>query len=129
MGRAFPEAQMFAPLIYGINPYPAALSDEKGNSVVLATCAGFKWLEKLLRITVIEYGCIGCLALLALTGEQVRRVMIPNSISHAWNIGKAIYDAKRLNQSPTDALNKATGGKSIFTGKVSDVSRVTKGFT
>ena len=37
MGRAFPEVQMTTFMIYGAEGTPAALADEKGNSVVLSS--------------------------------------------------------------------------------------------
>lgn len=84
MGRAFPELQMYTPVIYGLDPFPAALCDEKGNSVILASSAGSKWLENLMRVVVTQYGGVGALALLPLTGSQVKSIMMQSSLRLAY---------------------------------------------
>ena len=37
MGRAFPEVQMSTFFIYGLDPSPGAIADDKGNVVVFKT--------------------------------------------------------------------------------------------
>ena len=49
MGRAFPEVQMTTFFIYGAQPSPAAIADEKGNVVVFRHVIDMFWLEKFAR--------------------------------------------------------------------------------
>lgn len=56
MGRAFPELQMFLPFIYGAQPHPAAIADEKGNVLAMAKVVSSRELENYFRIICINMG-------------------------------------------------------------------------
>ena len=58
MGRAFPELQMYLPMIYGSLPYPTCLADHKGNVVAISHCDSPKSLEGVLRLETIRMGCV-----------------------------------------------------------------------
>jgi len=49
MGRAFPEVQMTTFFIYGQDPSPAAIADDKGNVVVFNKVVDMFWLERFAR--------------------------------------------------------------------------------
>ena len=54
MGRAFPELQMFCPFIYGLQPYPAAVADDKGNAVVCTHVDSAERLEDFFRAVCVK---------------------------------------------------------------------------
>lgn len=56
MGRAFPELQMFTPYIYGANAFPAALSDNKGESITCTNVGSSVELEKFFRMETVRMG-------------------------------------------------------------------------
>lgn len=129
MGRAFPELQMITYLIYGGNPAPAALADERGNQVVLSEVTDAMWLEKIARAVTIEMGGHAGLAASPMDGAHCRRTIIPNTLRLAHRIGLAVLDARRTHQDPGEAIISVTGGRRYLRGKVVDLERrTTRGF-
>ncbi len=58
MGRAFPEIQMYLPLIYGCRPWPSCVADNKGDVVSCSHVTDAKSLEGFFRIECIRMGCV-----------------------------------------------------------------------
>lgn len=129
MGRAFPELQMVTYLIYGGPPAPAAVADEKGNRTVLSQVSDVYTLERVARAVTVEYGGHAGLAMCAMTGARARSTCVPRTLSLALRIGRAIARAHRDSESATRALLEATGGCSLFRGKIVDLERrLVRGF-
>ena len=56
-GRAVPKLSMWLPFLYGIKPYPSALSDADGNKVVCCTHIDKPdQLETFFRVKIVEMG-------------------------------------------------------------------------
>ena len=75
MGRAFPEVQMSTFFIYGIDPAPGAIADDKGNVVVFRTVVDMYWLERFARHVAIDMGAGAGFATAPMQGvvrEEVR---------------------------------------------------------
>ena len=66
MGRAFPELQMVTHTIYGISSTPFAMSDERGNTVLMETISN-KWTETFARSVTVNMGAMSMIALYAAT--------------------------------------------------------------
>lgn len=128
MGRAFPELQMVTFHLYGASATPMALSDEKGNSVVLDTVDNF-WAEKIARVITVRMGGWATIAIYPMNGEIYRKAVIPGTISKAIEIGETLTEAKKFGKDPFDALLDVTEGFELFEGKIVDVSRwIVSGF-
>ena len=56
MGRAFPEIQMSTFFIYGHDPSPGAIADDKGNVVIFKTVVDMYWLERFARHIAVDMG-------------------------------------------------------------------------
>ena len=56
MGRAFPEMQMSTFFIYGLDPSPGAIADDKGNVVVFKKVVDMFWLERFARHVAVDMG-------------------------------------------------------------------------
>ncbi|KAA8650855.1 hypothetical protein EYZ11_004704 [Aspergillus tanneri] len=123
MGRAFPTMYHVTFSIYGHSLVPCALADAKGNVSLVMNADSPERLEKLLRTTAIELG-LGC-AVCAnpLSGSAVKSHGVPNTISLAWYLGRAIHMARRQKSSYIDAIFDVCAGKLLFTGKIVDVRR------
>ncbi len=130
MGRAFPELQMTTYLIYGGSPEPAALADERGNTVVLSHVTDAGWLERIARAVTIEMGGHAGLATTVMTGAQCKATIIPGTLRLALRIGDAVLSARRAkDRHPSDAVLGVVGGTRYLRGKVVDVERrATRGF-
>ncbi|MER3468423.1 MAG: DUF917 domain-containing protein [Thermoflexus sp.] len=134
MGRAFPELQMETFAIYGLSGSPIAMKDEKCNSALLLTVDNY-YLEWIARGVTIRMGGTAYIAEYAMSGRELKRTAIRNSVSLAIKIGRAIREARESGGSPLDALIRVTEGTNygkaltLFKGKIVDVERrTTAGF-
>lgn len=125
MGRAFPELQQVTHSIYGISSTPLAMSDERGNTVLMETI-GNKWTETFARSITVNMGAMAMIALYAATVEQLKEASIQGTISLAEEIGKTIRCARLEEADPVKTVREAVGGFEIFKGKISDVARRTE---
>lgn len=129
MGRAFPELQMNTFFIYGLQPWPGALCDEKGNTVVFTEVQSALWLEKLARTGTVAMGCTAGFALPPLTGRQVNEWGVKYTVSQVWRLGKTVIEARAERRDPVAAILAQERGKLLFRGKIVDVARwTTEGF-
>ena len=129
MGRAFPEAQMTSFAIGGLRPYPLTLADIRDNEVVVARASSWKWMERLSRKACTEVGSVAATCKAPRTGKEVKEWGIRNTTTQAIRLGHIVREARRLKTDPIRALLEAEGGRSLFRGKVKDVSRrTTEGF-
>lgn len=126
MGRAFPELQQVMPSLGGLPATPMALTDDKGNSVVLDTVDNV-WTERLARNLTVEMGCSAILANYPMTGADAKAHLIEGTISLAARIGSSVRAARAAHRDPVDAALDVVGGSRLFSGKVVDVSRRTTG--
>jgi uncharacterized protein len=128
MGRAFPELQMVLPTLAGIPTTPLALADEKGNTAVFRT-AGNHWAERLARSATVDMGCSATTAQYVLRGDQLADALVAGTLSRAERLGALIAQARAAHADPVAAAAAELGGRLLFTGKVTDVSRrTTAGF-
>ncbi|KAK9820469.1 hypothetical protein WJX72_010677 [[Myrmecia] bisecta] len=125
MGRAFPELQMDTRAIAGIRQTPAALADEKGNVVMVERAVSPVWLEQLLRPVCTAMGCSAGYAAAPISGAQLRRVVVPHTLSLAWHLGRAVLSARASKADSVAAVAAEGGGRLLFQGKVVDVRRTT----
>ncbi|HLB48270.1 MAG TPA: DUF917 domain-containing protein [Anaerolineales bacterium] len=127
MGRAFPELQMNTFFIYGLKPWPGALCDEKGNTVVFTDVQSPLWLEKLARAGTVAMGCTAAFALPPITGQQVNAWGVKYTVSQVWRLGRTVIEARAEKRDPVAAILAHEHGKLLFKGKIVDVARWTTG--
>ncbi len=123
MGRAFPELQMDTYMIYGIRPAPAAISDPRGHVALFDCLDEPNALERYARAVTIQMGGSTGVAGPVMTGRQLKRVVIPGTISLAISIGDAVLKARAGHSDPVDSVLAVTGGQRLFRGKIVDVDR------
>ena len=126
MGRAFPEVQMTTFFIYGQDPSPAAIADDKGNVVVVNKVVDMFWLERFACHIEVDTGAGAGFATSAMRGGFVKKVAVPGTVSQALGIGRALLDARARRRNVVDRLIGETGATLLFTGKVADVRRALK---
>jgi hypothetical protein len=126
MGRAFPEIQMTIFTTHGISATPFAMSDERGNSVLMETINN-KWTETFARTLVVDMGAMAMIALYSATVGQIKQACIPKTITLAEDIGRTVRLARLQEDNPVDAVRVAVGGFLIFKGKIIDVDRRIEG--
>jgi uncharacterized protein len=129
MGRAYPEAQMQAFSIAGLQMVPHVVSDIRDNDVIIPTASSWHEMERVRRRVCTEYGSVATTCQAPRSGAEVKRHAILRSLSQAITLGREVRRAKNSHEDPVDAIVQAGGGKRLFVGKVIDVQRrTTEGF-
>ena len=123
MGRAFPELQMDTFAIYGVPATPAALADIYHNVVLFPWLRDAITLERYARAVTIQMGGAAGFAFPAMTGSELRRVVIPFTVTLAVELGEAVLSARRRHRDPIEAALAVSGGCLLFRGKIVDVER------
>jgi uncharacterized protein len=123
MGRAFPELQMDTFMIYGIAAAPGAIADPRGHVALFDGFEDALVLERYARSVTIGMGGSAGYAFPVMTGAEVKRTVIPGTISLAIAIGDAVLSARETHRRPVEAVLGVTGGERLFTGKIVDVER------
>jgi uncharacterized protein len=129
MGRAFPELQMSTFFIYGLQPYPTALADEKNNHVLFKEATSPVWLERAARAVTIQMGCHAGMAGPPMTVAQAKKLAIPGTVRQAWRLGQTVLEARTTKRNPISEVIGLEGGSLLLRGKIVDVNRrTTQGF-
>jgi len=140
MNRAFPELQMTSWVTHGVHATPTVSADNRGNITVIDTGENDLLAETIARRVAMAYGGISWIATYPMTGKEVKETSILNSQSIAWDIGKAVYEARRKHEDPIEKMLKTlketrgVDGYKVFNGKIVDIQRefggeTSKGFS
>jgi len=131
MGRAFPELQMETFSVLGVHGSPMVVTNEYGDSALIEA-RDDKFMEWLSRGVTIRMGGAAYIAEYSMSGAEVKRTAVPNTISLGIRIGRCLRVAKKNHKNPIDALLRMlpdtlySYGRVIWRGKVIDVKRETK---
>jgi DUF917 family protein len=105
-GRAVPELQLTMFCIHGIPIAPLSLADSEGNSAILYPVDAYMAEKSARAVTTL------------MTGKQLKEAVIPDTLSIAEEVGKAIREAKECMRDPVGAVIEVTGGTILAKGKV-----------
>ena len=132
MGRAFPEIQMVTFGVYGCSISPVVVTNEADDIVIVQSCDN-KQGEDLARSVVTQMGGMAQISLYPMSGADVRRTCVPDTLTLALDIGRAIGGASASGQDPfaslfetLDRCEPARDYRVLFDGKVVDVLRETR---
>jgi len=117
IGRAKPELMMQTYTIHNVPITPMVLTDMKGNSVFVRKVAGFEDAEKIARAMAVVGGgttAVRC----PVKGDLLKRTIIPEGVSKAMEIGRALREAEERDEDPVQAVIRASGGIEFFRGTV-----------
>ncbi len=129
MGRAYPEAQMTSVAVGDLTPYPMTVVDVRGLESVIDKVPSWKWVERVGRKIVVEYGSTSSTCQPPRSGAEVKKWGIHGTTTKAITIGHAVREAQRTHADPIAAILAVEPGKVLFRGKVIDVERrVTEGY-
>jgi len=123
MGRAFPELQMDTFMIYGIPAAPAAIADPRGHVAIFDGFADALVLERYARSVTIGMGGSAGYAFPVMSGRDLKRTVVPHTISLAIDIGNAVIGARQSLTDPVSAVLSVSSGERLFSGKIVDVDR------
>ena len=75
-------------------------------------------------------GSVGFAINFAMTAEQVRRAIIPGTLTMATELGRLVHESRHAGLPVVEQVAAALGGSVVFTGKVVDIERrTTAGFS
>jgi hypothetical protein len=121
MGRAFPELQMTTFHLFGTSITPMAISDEKGN-IIFVDSINSDYGEWFARGITRLMGGYSWLSFYAMTGKELKKSAIRNTITKAAKIGEIL-----ISDAPAELkmleICKVTGG-SLQKGKVVNIKRM-----
>ncbi|MFO7249345.1 MAG: DUF917 domain-containing protein [Actinomycetes bacterium] len=132
MGRAFPELQMETFSVYGVPGSPLAIGGENDEMVIIDTGHDNKRMEWLARGITIRMGGVAHIAEYSMTGADVKRTAVPNTLTLGLRIGRALRTARAEHRDPIAALAATMADtlydkvRVLFRGKVVDVERRTE---
>ncbi|KAJ5651091.1 uncharacterized protein N7484_004814 [Penicillium longicatenatum] len=130
MGRAYPTMEHGTPYVYGEPITPCAMADARGNTSVVMNAESNSRVETMLRTQCVDLGLSIAISATPLTGKAIKQYAIPNTVSQAWYIGRAIHRARKSKINLVNAIFETTPGYLLYTGKIIDVKRdVQEGYT
>lgn len=121
LGRAAPETQMVSFIGHGISLTPMPLVDVLGNIVVVSHGVENTFADQLGRWVITRGGGMGANAHYPMSGTDLKRSVIPNTISKAMEIGNALIMARAQKTNPVDAVSKMINGVHIHTGEIEEI--------
>lgn len=117
-GRAVPEEMQSTPFAYGIPSDPFASVDRWGNVAIVAKTANPHMLERVARHLAIA-GIDGtAIASTPLRARDMKRILVPGTLSKCLEIGRACRHAVERGQDPVEAALEVVGGWQLFDGVV-----------
>lgn len=130
MGRAYPTVEHCTPYVYGEPVMPVCVADAKGNVGIVARAENNTKLEGMLRTMCVELGNAVAVAGRPLSGKAIKDFAIPNTLSQAWYLGRAVLLARQKKIDFVEAIGDVSPVKLLYTGKIVDVSRdLSRGYT
>jgi len=122
IGRAAPEITQGILHIFDVPMYPSVLVSETGNILIVEKYADIEDYEAIARFVSILEGRFIAVVDTPLVRENIKKVVVKNSVSKCIEIGRVIRESRKKGKNPVDAVVKAINGWKIFEG-------VVKGYT
>jgi len=118
-GRAMPEIFMTTPCLNKLSLCPIASIDSYGNFAVIKESTSYQMAERIGKlISAASFGFAGQ-AGFPLKGRDMKRVVIPGTLSKCLRIGRSIRQAREGGVDPVRAIIKEFDGWLLFEGAVS----------
>ncbi len=121
LGRSAPETQMITFVGYGIELCPMPVVSKNGSIVIVDKTTSPALADEIGRFAVVQDGGAGANNHYYQSGAQLKKAVIPNSISKSIELGSAIRDANANNKDPIDAFLDITGGQILARGTIEEV--------
>ncbi|KAJ4418886.1 hypothetical protein N0V85_001258 [Neurospora sp. IMI 360204] len=134
MGRAYPTKWQTTPVVFNERSpiwSPIAVADGNGNVLVMPKAASDAAVERIIRAALSQMGSQVGAADPPVTGAEMKRWVVENTVSQAWRLGRAVARARamnRLDEVAETIVEECGGGqkgaaKVLFKGKIVGVKR------
>jgi DUF917 family protein len=121
LGRSAPETQMISFVGYGIELCPMPVVSKNGSIIIVDKTTTPALADEIGRFAVVKDGGAGANNHYYQTGAQLKKAVIPNSISKSIELGKAVHDANVNKSDPIDAFLDIMGGQILTRGTIEEV--------
>jgi len=121
LGRSAPETQMTSFIGHGISLTPMPLIDYQGNVVIVHEAADPTYADELGRWVVTKGGGMGANNHYPMSGRQAKEAVVPNTISGALELGRAVLRAREEGDDPVAAAIGLLGGVRLFAGTLASL--------
>lgn len=101
MGRAYPTKWQTTPVVFNERSpiwSPIAVADGNGNVLVMPKAASDAAVERIIRAALSSMGSQVGAADPPVTGAEMKRWVVENTVSQAWRLGKAVARARAMNR-------------------------------
>ncbi|WP_227761923.1 DUF917 domain-containing protein [Zhaonella formicivorans] len=127
LGRCAPETQMTSFIGHGISLTPMPLADHKGNTIIVTESANSIFPDQIGRWMVTNGGGLGGNVHYPMSGAELKRAVVPKTITKAMEIGKIVIKAREKGQDPVKAFIEYSNGIHFLKGQVVKVSGEDRG--
>lgn len=118
LGRSAPETQMTSFIGHGVSLTPMPLVDALGNAIIVTQSVEPTYADEIGRWVVTQGGGLGGNSHYPMTGRQLKDAVIPNTVSLARDIGRAVLEARDRGKDPVAAAALELKGRHLFTGTI-----------
>jgi len=122
-GRAKPELSISTTNIKHVPVTPLCSVTEFGDILFIDKVVDDRRAEDLARAVANASGGISGVCRCPMKGKVMREAVVPNTVTKAIAIGKAIREATAKGKDPVEALLKEVNGVEMFKGKVASFNR------
>jgi len=126
LGRSAPETQMTSFIGHGISLTPMPLVDALGNAIVVTHSVEPTYADEIGRWVVTKGGGLGGNSHYPMTGRQLKEAVVPNTVSLAREVGRALLSARASAADPVAAAAKTLSGRHLFTGTIERLDEQTQ---
>ncbi|MGB9778173.1 MAG: DUF917 domain-containing protein [Candidatus Bathyarchaeales archaeon] len=126
-GRAKPEISISTTNIAGIPAAPLCLVTRFGDTMFVTKTVDDFRAEQICRSVAASSGGMVGVCRSHMLGKDMRKAIVPNSITRTILIGRQIREAREKGKDPIEAFIKAVNGFEVFAGEVSTFRREERG--
>ncbi len=128
LGRSAPETQMASFLAHGISLTPMPLVDTEGNKIIVIDQKEATFADEVGRFVIAKENVgMGANSHYPMTGAQLKKSVIPNTITKALSIGRSLFDARKSGNDVIQAVSKELNGFTMFDGEITSLEAEDKG--
>jgi DUF917 family protein len=121
LGRSAPETQMITFVGYGIELCPMPVVTRNGSTIIVEKTTTPALADEIGRFAVVQDGGAGANNHYYQTGAQLKKAVIPDSISKSIELGEAVRNANESGSDPIDAFLDVMSGTRLASGKITEV--------
>lgn len=117
-GRAVPEIAQVTPVLNGHSLTPIVSCDKWGNVVLIKEGSNNEMVEALGKAASTTAFVICGQCGVVLKGSDMKKVIIPGTLTKAYQLGRSIREARELGNDPVQAVINEADGWLLFKGVV-----------